>query len=156
MLNTPVPGVRVGASYMDAEYGKGTVGREGSSFDLWTASAEGSFERFFARAEYEVAETKGYTYLAYYGQAGVNVWKGLWVNGQAEVNTNTVTVGGFGDIEIDAIKDYAVGANYRFAGNLVAKAEWHDFEGYQVGVPVSPFGPPVKNKYFVLSIAASF
>lgn len=156
MLNTPIPGVRAGATYMDSEYAKDGTQRKGTYFTLWTASVEASFERVFLRGEYEVAETEGYTYQAHYGQAGVRVWRGLWVNGQAEFNTNDVSVRGLGNLEIKAIQDYAVGANYRITGNLVAKAEWHDFEGYQVGVPVSPLGPPVKNKYFVLGIAASF
>ena len=152
MLNTPIPGVRVGGTYMDAEYDNS----EGTPFTLWTSSADASFERTFLRGEYEVAETDGFTYTAYYGQAGVNAWKGLWVNGQAEFNTNSIDIRGLGTLDFDAIRDYAVGLSYRFGYNLVLKAEWHDFEGYQVGVPVNPMGPPVTNRYFVLGVAASF
>ena len=86
----------------------------------------------------------------------MNVVKGLWINGQAEFNTNHLDLGSMGALDIKAIKDYGVGANYRFSPKLVLKAEWHDFTGYQVGVPINPFGPAVGDKYFILGVAAAF
>lgn len=152
VVNTPLPGLRVAGGYMRAEYEE-----TGAPFDLWTASVDGTFDRVFARAEYEVAETTGFEYVAYYGQAGVRVWKGLWTNVQAEWNTNHVFVPQLGaTLDVEAIQDYALGVNYRFGPKLVLKAEWHDFDGYQVGVPVDPFGPSVQNDYFILGVAAAF
>lgn len=151
MVTTPIPGVRFGGSAVTSKYKNSD-----ESFQIFTASGDATFENVFVRGEYEVARNDSFNYLAYYGQGGVHVWRGLWLNGQAEFNTNTIKISGLGELSIDAIKDYAVGANYRFNTHLVFKSEWHTFEGYQVGVPVDPFGPPVKNKYFVLGVAAAF
>lgn len=151
-VSTPVPGVRFGGSYLRAR-----IENTDKATRLWTLYADGSFERVFVRGEYEIAGQPNYTYEAYYAQAGVNVWKGLWINGQAEFNNNTI--GGIpviGELDIPSIKDYAASMNYRVNTHLTLKGEWHTFKGYQVGVPLDPFGPPVKDKYYVLGIAAAF
>ena len=151
IVGTPLPGLRVSGTYLDSESKEG-----GDPFTVWTASVDGTFERFFTRAEYQVADLPGFRYVAYYGQAGVRLIGGLWANTQAEFNTNTVGVPGLGDLEIDAIEDYAFGLSYTLNEHFVLKGEWHTFEGYQVGVPVSPMGPPVENEYFILGISAAF
>lgn len=151
-ISTPVPGVRFGGSWLKAHIKNTTTPTR-----LWTLYADGSFERFFVRGEYEIARQTDYRYQAYYAQGGANLWKGLWFNGQAEFNTNTV--GGIpqlGELVIPSIKDYAGGLSYRVNSHLTLKGEWHTFKGYQVGVPLSPFGPPVKDKYFIVGIAAAF
>lgn len=152
VVNTPVQGVRFGFTGLRADPD------DSEPAYIWTGSADASFERFFVRGEYELAHVKNSTdYEAYYGQAGVRVLSGLWLNGQAEWNTNTILSPGpaFG-AEIKAIRDYALGVSYAVNSHLVLKVEGHSFKGYEFDVPVNPFGAPMGNKYFITSVSTAF
>ena len=155
-LNTPMAGVRLGGgairSTMDSAI------KENQDFDMWSVSAEAVRDRYFVRGEYlKAAQANVLDYVGYYGQAGLNLWKGLWANFQAEWNTNTIKNLPLPfDLEVDAIQDYAYGVSYMVSPRLVIKGEYHQFEGYQFDVPVDMMGAPVDNDYFLISVAAAF
>ena len=152
IVNTPIAGVRTGASYYQSKQIDGDT-----DLALWTLSADATFDRYFARAEYTGGGSSTYDYGGYYAQTGVRVWKGLWANVQMERSTGKITIPAMDMVlKVDAIEDYALGLAYKLSPQLVLKGEYHDFEGYQVGVPVNPFGPPVTNDYFIISVAAAF
>jgi hypothetical protein len=155
-LNTPIAGVRVGGGYIISNMENSDA--DSDDFDMWTVSAEAVRDRFFVRGEYlKAGQENVLDYVGYYGQAGIKVWKGLWANFQAEWNTNTLKNTGLPfDLEIDAIQDYAYGLSYRINPKLVLKGEYHQFEGFQVDVPVNFMGDPVSNNFFLISLAAAF
>jgi hypothetical protein len=155
-LNTPITGARVGGGYIVSKMKNS--GSDQDDFDMWTVSAEAVRDRYFVRGEYlKATQQNTIEYVGYYGQAGVNLWKGLWANAQAEWNTNLVLdIPIPGGLEIDAITDYAYGLSYKVSPKLVIKGEYHQFEGYQVDVPVDFMGDPVSNNFFMISVAAAF
>ncbi len=156
IVNTPIQGVRFGFTAMRAT--QESADPSANDAYMVTASADGSFERFFVRGEYEIVHAEGQVdFVAYYGQAGVKVVGGLWVNTQAEWNTNTLLVPGPANgMEIKAVRDYALGVSYAVTPKLVFKLEGHSFEGLQFDVPVNPFGAAMGNKYFITSVSTAF
>lgn len=155
-LNSPIAGVRVGGGYSRATFDGAVSDTDG--FKIWSLSAEAVRDRFFVRGEYgKAAQENALDYVGYYGQAGVNLWKGLWANFQAEWNTNTIKNLPLPfDLEVDAIKDYAYGVSYMVSPRLVIKGEYHQFDGFQFDIPVDMMGDPVSNNYFLISVAAAF
>jgi len=170
-LNTPVAGLRGTADYVRSEYDSGAV------FDLWTAGADLTRDRFFARGEYEgvMSEAKrngqivdDTEYKAWYVQAGAGITRKLWANVQYEYNEitslNALPSPPFPSsaISFDNIKDMAFGLSYKFSPFFVVKGEYHTFEGYQVegGFPIDPMTgqslPPKETDYFILSVATAF
>jgi hypothetical protein len=112
-------------------------------------------ERALARAEHSRSEVPGSSEnTATYYQAGVNVWKGLWLNGQHETAWVKMTM--MNGHEYDSVKDWALGASYAINRNLVLKGEHHWSEGYDMDEAVNIMGPPVQNRFFVLSLSAAF
>ncbi len=155
-LNTPIAGARIGGGYINSRMENSDPAND--DFDMWLVSAEAVRDRYFVRGEYlKATQANVLEYVGYYGQTGVNLWKGLWANVQAEWNTNTVLNLPLPfDLEVDAITDYAYGLSYRLSPRLVLKGEYHDFQGYQVDVPVDFMGDPVSNDFFMISVAAAF
>ena len=169
VLNTPVAGLRFTGDYVAAEYDSG------APFSIWTASGDLTRDRWFARAEYELAQTEtvegdpSTDYLAWYAQAGFGLTEKLWLNAQYEFNEITA----FGalpspplpspDLAYDNIRDTAVGVLYKFSPLLIFKAEYHFFEGYQLDEPTPPLNPLTgqalpagETDYFIISLSAAF
>jgi hypothetical protein len=172
-VNTPVSGLRVVADYLTSEYDTG------APFILWTSGIDLTRDRFFARAEYEMAEASGIdnetgkeyddtSYKAWYAQGGIGITPQLWANFQYEYNELTVHRAlpsppfPSPAISYDNIKDLALGISYRFSPFFVVKGEYHMFEGYQLegGFPINPMTgeslPPKETDYFILSVATAF
>lgn len=168
-VSTPVPGLRFTGDYIFAEYD------DASDFALWTASGDYSGDRVFARAEYQLVDISDPAgadqteYLAWYAQAGFGVTSKLWVNAQYEANDITAFQAlpsppfPSPELQYDNIRDVAVGLLYQFSPMLVLKAEYHDFEGYQLDVPTLPLDPgtgaalpPGETQYFIVSVSAAF
>jgi len=150
-LNTPVTGLRIGSGGF-----RGTNSQGGAIINNITGSADWSHDRFFARGEIARSTTEGWQSDARYVQGGVRLIGGLWANSQYEWTDQMVTVQPGFDLEFSPTKDLAIGGTYKFSHQLMLKAEYHQFEGYSVDVPVSPMGPPVENNYFLMSISAAF
>ncbi len=152
IVNTPVPGLRAGATLQRAQ----AVASDATN-RIWTASIDGTFDRSFARAEYQLYhQAEAIDYEAYYLQGGVNLIGGLWVNTQLEWNNNTYLQPGLNGLKVAAIRDYALGVSYRWNPQLVFKVEGHDFKGYELDRPVSPMGPAESTRYLILSISTAF
>lgn len=168
-LTTPLPGLRFTGDWVAAEYDSG------ADFSIWTASGDLTRDRWFARAEYELASTStvdgdpSTDYEAWYAQAGFGITEKLWVNAQYEANDitafNALPSPPFPSSEFsyENIRDAAVGLLYRVSPMLVLKAEYHDFEGYQLDEPTLPLDPgtgaalpPGQTQYFIISVSAAF
>jgi hypothetical protein len=161
-LNTPASGVRFGlaAFRMDIRDSVNQVGSKDRS-KTFVLSYDGTFERFFTRAEYIYGRqparltsqitTPRIDYEGYYGQVGVTVLPRLKVSAQAEVAQYDLNLG-TGKTTI--FKDYALGIAYYFDYNIVAKLEAHRNRGTQVENEALP-GPVVTN-YGLASLAISF
>jgi hypothetical protein len=152
IVNTPVPGLRAGATLQRAE-----AKASDATNRIWTASVDGTFDRSFARAEYQLYhQPQAIDYEAYYLQGGFNVVGGLWVNTQLEWNNNTYLMPGMNGHQVAAIRDYALGLSYRWSPQLVLKVEGHDFKGYELDRPVNPMGPAEGTRYFIFSVSTAF
>ena len=168
-LNTPIPGLRFSGDYLRSDYESGT------DFSIWTASVDMTQDRWFGRAEYELAESKtsagdpNTDYLAWYAQGGFGLTEKLWLNGQYEYNEITahraLPSPPFPSpvLAYDNIKDTAIGVAYKFSPLLVLKGEYHMFEGYQLDVPHLPLNPATgqaipggETNYFIISLSAAF
>ncbi|RMH17512.1 MAG: hypothetical protein D6701_07380 [Gemmatimonadetes bacterium] len=160
IVNLPVPGVRVGATGVKASISESeeTYSPATDGFYIWTASFDAALDRVSLTAEYEKAHQENVVdYKAYYVRGGVRLAEGLWLNAQAEYNTNTLLAPApVAGTDIDGIRDYAVGASYAIHPGLVLKAEYHDFAGYELDVPVDVFGPKADDTYFIFSVATAF
>lgn len=161
-LNTPVSGLRFGlAAFRFDLTGRLNQAGDEDRVEAYVFSVDGSFDRFYTRGEYLYAElpfrfspalaTPKLEYVAYYGQAGVNLTTKLNVNLQAELARIDVN---FGSGYADWNRDFAVGLGYKFESNVVAKLEAHRNKGSLVENERLPVQP--KTKYAIASLAVSF
>ncbi|HMI58917.1 MAG TPA: hypothetical protein VK511_12765, partial [Gemmatimonadaceae bacterium] len=118
---------------------------------------DGQFERFTTRAEYRyIAFGANSGYLqTYYGQVGFSILDALSVNLQRDVMDLQLELP-TGKKLVPFTRDNAIGINYEFAQNIVAKFEVHDNDGYNFEEVVNLFGAPLENKYLLASISVSF
>ena len=155
-LRTPLPGLRVGASFFRSTLRRDLVtpppdpAPAPENRRLWMVSADGSFSRATVRAEYSQTRDGDSRDRVYSGYVGARVVKGLhahleyskfWVSWFASPLAGSVSGGQ---------RDLAFGFSYKFSSNLVAKIEGHDGEDFAIRVP-----PPMR-RYFLASLAASF
>ncbi|MEE8551373.1 MAG: hypothetical protein V3T08_09000 [Gemmatimonadota bacterium] len=141
--------------WIDSPLGPSTVELD---WEFQWLSAEYQLEDFYARAEHSWSIVPTWQQSrAYYVQAGARVYDRLWLTGQREHESTRLLIEGPAQgYEYDAIKDWAIGASFKFTPNLVLKAEQHFAEGYALDQPVDVFGPAVSNRYFLISVAATF
>ena len=156
-LNTPLEGVRLGLGGSRAtDSNRPLNDPSAKATDLnWYASLDGRFDRFLVQAEYRWWRLgHDWTFRDYYALAGVNIIGGLMVNFQAEV-ANLDIPGFVSNLNLN--RDYAVGVRYAVRPNLILKAEEHVTKGYDSDVPSPDFtGSPVKQDYYIASLAVSF
>lgn len=142
-LETPVRGLRLGGSAV--RYTSRDILGAPEDFEdpqvLWRAALDGTFPRFFVRAEaFHVAfgaEEVGYMGEAqgYYGQASFSVTDRLGLVAQAEFTDLAVEVTAdpqpfsFDD-NID--RDLGFGVQYRAWPNVLLKLEGHRYRGYGI------------------------
>jgi hypothetical protein len=171
-LHTPVTGLRLNADYI----AHGQIDPGDSNLRLWTASGDYAQDRYFTRAEYEVARVSlratgaGLSrYEAWYVQGGFGITDRLWAHGQYEVSNLKLydllpsPPSPSPDFDYDNSKDLGFGLSYEFTPLLVLKGEYHLFEGYQLDVPTPPLDPmtgqslpPGETDYFIISLSAAF
>jgi hypothetical protein len=153
-LQTPVPGLRIGAGGMrfnaqDTRH----PDRASTPWMLYHLSLAGQFGRLTARAEYARFHVgppaTGATGTLHLGYA---VTDRITVNG--EIDAVALRTPAF-DGKLD--DDKVLGVNYAFHPNLVLKVEHHWNRGYRTEEPPpNIFGPPLSTRYWILSLSTGF
>jgi hypothetical protein len=155
-LNTPITGVRVGASALHFRL-PSAVGDTVANTS-YTGSLDATFDRFFVRGEYqELLLTKvlvgggNETQHIVYGQGGVKLTDHVSLNVQVEVANNNEP--GRSYLNND---DRAIGVNYAVSPNIVFKIEGHTVRGYAFDMYLPTTGPAQKSNYGIASVSVSF
>jgi hypothetical protein len=155
-LNTPVTGVRVGAS---AARWKGKVaavdGTGEAGQNTWAVSVDAVRERFFLRGEYREIDFVDLLVNAYYVQGGLR-YGAFSLNGQADFGDAKVPVTPIGPLQFQYARDLAVGVNFAHRTNLVYKLEAHRARGSNFDVYVNPMTGSRETSYFIGSVSLSF
>lgn len=159
-LQTPVSGLRVGlGGDRRDDYGKfygATPSTHGTK--EWWASVDGSFDRLTARAEYRQFSFKsGAIHVrSYYGQIGYRILEALSINVQRDVMDVRFDLPN-GEFRIPYNRDNAIGVNYMFSPNTVAKFEVHNDRGFSSEEPLDVLhGSSVRSNYLITSVSVSF
>lgn len=159
-LQTPLTGLRVGlGGERRDDYGNffGSTPSTHGSTDWW-ASLDGSFSRLTTRAEYRQFSFNDGTIgvKTYYGQIGYRILDKLTINVQRDA-MDVRFVMPTGALKIPYNRDYAVGVNYMFAPNIIAKFELHDSDGLTAEEPLNVLADKVLvNDYLIASLSVSF
>jgi hypothetical protein len=161
-LDTPLEGLRFGGGYKHARNSGGlykAAGETGSD-EQYYLSVDGSFDKFFVRAESRHdRHDGGGRFDGAFAQAGVRVTRNIWINAQAEAGKAFLPATPFTPEKMvdDLHRDYALGVNYAFAANLILKLEGHRTRSYNVDLPYTFFvAPPMKGGYLITSLSVSF
>jgi hypothetical protein len=147
---TPLQGLRFGANTRTIHYK-----RDSTTFHnpLWTASVDGTFNRFFVRAEhseYNVRFASIYLILRYI-QGGVEIAKGLSLTYQYDFQH-----WGYATRAPEISYDRAGGITYAITPNLHLKLERHRATGYRFDQYVAPVTGPGRTTYTIGSVSHSF
>jgi len=159
-LQTPVTGLRAGlGGERRDDYGNffGATPTTHGSKDWW-ASLDGSFSRLTTRAEYrQFSFNDGSIKVrTYYGQIGYRILDALTINVQRDAMDLRFAMP-TGALKIPYNRDYAVGVNYKFAPNIIAKFEVHDSDGLTAEEPINVLSSkPLVNDYLIASLSVSF
>jgi hypothetical protein len=159
-LQTPVTGLRAGlGGERRDDYGNffGTTPSTHAGKDWW-ASVDGSFSRLTTRAEYrQFSFNDGSINVhTYYGQIGYRILDALTINVQRDAMDLRFAIP-TGVQKIPYNRDYAVGVNYMFAPNIIAKFELHDSDGFTAEEPLNVLGDrAMVNDYLIASLSVSF
>jgi hypothetical protein len=154
-LQTPVTGLRLGLGG-ERHDDRGLFANHDAAKDWW-GSVDGVFNRFTTRAEYRyIAFGANSGYLqTYYGQVGFRILDALVLNVQRDVMDLQLELP-TGKKHVPFTHDNAIGINYEFSQNIVAKLEVHDNDGYNFEEVVNLFGAPLESRYVLASISVSF
>jgi len=158
-LQTPLTGLRVGvgaARRIDEGVITKQISGSGATKDVW-GSVDGNFDRLVARAEIRRISfgSGGALFRTYYGQLGYRIMESLLITAQSDATDLTIPTPN-GPFKLPYNRDYAIGAAYTFAPNVVGKLEFHDANGYEVEAPVNFFGPPIESQYLIASVSVAF
>lgn len=158
-LQTPLKGLRLGAGAARRE-DEGAlldlISGSGATKDLW-ASIDGDFDRLTVRGEFRrlAFGSGGALYKSNYEQVGYRILEPLLVTIQRDA-TDVFTETPIGTIKIPYDRDQAIGVAYTFTPNVVGKLEFHDADGYTNEALVNFQGPPIENRYIILSVSVAF
>lgn len=181
-LNTPVSGLRVGASFQSKTLTGGQEGTfrevgEEQEVDEVMFSLEGVFDRWSIRGEYRSFDpdvpspisTNKITFdlVAWYAQVGFFATDQLHFYAQLELQESEWTSPDFvRTAKFDTREDLGFSVNYLFTPNLVLKAEYHivDLEAAVLFPDFTPQGLRLNNNileatdgnYSIISFSASF
>lgn len=153
-LQTPLPGLRIGAGGMRMDVRDTQL--PSNPYVPWSVyhiSVAGKFGRLSTNAEYSYWDEGPWIWETTYVHLGYAVTDKVTVNGQ--VDWANLSVEGYFDGEAD--NDKIFGLNYEVRSNLVLKAEHHWNKGYYVESPLADIlAPPLKTRFWILSLATSF
>jgi hypothetical protein len=166
-LNTPVTGVRVGASGQRFTFDRfqptqGVNGARQESGVTYGLALDATRDRYYVRGEYGEFSVDGNTfrYPTWYAQAGVKPVSRLTLNAQTDranveqrMRVSPTMVVPF---QFDYARDDAVGAAFAVSPNFVLKFEGHEARGYNFDRFVNPQGAAAETRYWVGSAAVSF
>lgn len=157
-LNTPVDGVRVGASAQAYKWkGIDEEGAIAARQNVWEVqgSVDATFSRAFVRAETMLQNYETDDYYANYVQVGAAVTPKLWLVALGEYAYERNYEFAPYPREFDWHKAAGLAASYRVSPTFVLKAEHHWNKGVQVEQAATPLDPP-RFRYFIVSASASF
>jgi hypothetical protein len=155
VLNTPIPGIRMGSSYQRFKEDSFFAPGEKTITTLNTYSLDANYGRFVARSELIDINFGPATSRAYYVQSGALLVPRVSLNTQYERSRFSMDTP-FGLWEQTMLEDYGLGINYSVSPNVVLKVEAHDVKGYSFDSGVDMFGPGGKGKYLISSLSVSF
>jgi len=176
-LNTPVPGLRIGAGGNVRTVTEGLFRPPGSESDAdeYYASLDATFDRWVVRSEFKVFKPVIITeffdinleFPQFYAQFGYSVTDRFQIWLQAEVaKARESSIAFTRSTNRTDRTDYGITFNYSFQPNIVLKAEHHQTESEQVEFfpIVTPFGvllDPVifdtdGGNYTIISLSVSF
>jgi hypothetical protein len=155
-LETPVQGLRVGASAFRGEHFP--LGPDTSDIKMFQGSVDGSFDRLLLRAEYQrllipragVAGVDLNNY-SYYVQGSIKVIGPWWIGAQIEQSHDNV-----GGDKYTFANDRAAGLNYKFSPERILKLEGHTMKGYNFDQFNPRPLPPGRAHYGLISLSVSF
>jgi hypothetical protein len=153
-VNTPLPGLRVGGSLHFLNEKSDTTARRQNRLSF--VSVDGTFDRFFVRAEHNQGRLPsfGLDLTTHYAHGGVTIIGPLSVVYQYEflrLNFNTA----FGAL-VERNHDRAVGVVYAINPNVQMKIERHSADGYRFDQFVPATAPPRHTNYMMTSLSVSF
>ncbi len=166
-FNTPVDGLRLGLAGYHGDISGGLsfseetgIGKE--NINVFHFSVDYEQTDFFIRSEHTRYFLKENDIFAFslYGQAGYNIFKGMWLNVQAgtykAINVPIPLLNIRSDI--DYYEDFALGLNYFFSAQLALKLETHWNKSLIVEEKMINFGKdkPFGTNYMILSLSTSF
>lgn len=161
-LETPIPGVRLGAAGRTGNYEglDGTATGESVTFNDYLFSVEAELDKVTARAEMiRLDFGTGATVESGYVQLGFRVFDRLALFLSSETS-NLIRSSG---AKTDFTDDVAFSVSYSVKPNFIVRLEHHWYEGFNLDdIPddyLLRFGltnEPYKTQYSVLSIATSF
>lgn len=152
-LNTPLAGVRIGASGFRWETVDDAVGAV-AEMNVRQLSLDAVRDRAYGRAEYREMDLGSLRITNYYAQGGVR-YGAFSVNAQGDFS-DWERVTPIGVLSFQAAKDLALGLNYAQSANLVYKLEAHRAKGMNFDVYVDPMNGSRETDYFIGSVSVSF
>jgi hypothetical protein len=159
-LNTPVSGVRLGAGAYRCTVDQLASLPPGASADylMVHASVEADLDRWLFAVEYLNGDLdSGSSYDAYYVQGGVYLTRKLSVHARAAVAELMLPHDGLPLYNAPVSDDLGLAFNYAVHPALLLKVEGHTNEGLlNEEMPHNIYAAPVRTRYLIASIAATF
>lgn len=159
-LNTPLSGLRFGTGAYRCTVNQLIAPPGGAAADylMLHASVEADLDRWLFAAEYLNGDLDaGGTYGAYYVQGGVYLTRKLSVHARAAVAELSLPHDGLPAYNAPVSDDLGLALNYAIHPALLLKVEGHTNEGLlNEEMPHNIYAAPVRTRYLIASIAATF
>ncbi len=154
-MTTPVDGLRFGAGGRSERDFGGIYPRPGgAAMSQWSASMDGTFERWQLRVEAVRINTSGILYDAAYAQIGVRPLPWLSLNVQSELADLTFDFAPADPMKL--ARDNAASINLHLGPTMVLKLEAHRTRGFAYEELVDVSGGPLRGSYFISSFSVGF
>ena len=160
-LNTPVSGLRFGVRGNRADLAEAVTALPGTILDFTQlmVSAEGKLGPVKLVAEHLETKIGGSDYSGYYGQLSWSATDKLGVHLRHSHANFLLDLrqrpNGF-VIDLPFTRENALSLSYAFQPNVVAKVEYHQFEGYSYAGEIPLTGRPGEVNYGIASVSTSF
>lgn len=160
-LNTPLSGLRFGAGAYRCTVDQllpGGLGTYTSDYLMVHGSVEADLDRWLLAAEYLTGNLDtGGTYDAFYLQGGVYLSRKLSAHARAAFAELALPHDGLPPYNAPVSDDLALALNYAIHPALLLKLEGHINEGLlNEEMPHNIYAAPVRTRYLIASIAATF